>query len=115
MSLRICQRRRWSRHGRGAATVSIVVLIVMVALQATVAAGRDWPQFRGPTGQGLATDGDPPASWDLANNVRWKVAVPGKGWSSPIVRGERIFLTTAVASAEEPPASHSLRVVCLDL
>lgn len=115
VSLRICQRRRWSRHGRGAATVSIVVLVGLVVLQASVAAGRDWPQFRGPTGQGLATDCDPPASWDLANNVRWKVAVPGKGWSSPIVRGERIFLTTALPADGDPPTRHSLRVVCLDL
>ncbi len=52
--------------------------------------------------------------WDLATNVRWKVAIPGKGWSSPIVAGGRIFVTTAVPSADEPPERQSLRALGLE-
>ena len=52
--------------------------------------------------------------WDLQDDVRWKVPVPGKGWSSPIVHDGRIFLTTAVPSEEDPPKRQSLRALCLD-
>ena len=52
--------------------------------------------------------------WDLQANVRWKVPIPGKGWSSPIVHAGRIFLTTAVPSEEKPPQRQSLRALCLD-
>jgi outer membrane protein assembly factor BamB len=52
--------------------------------------------------------------WDLQANILWKVPVPGKGWSSPIVHDDRIFLTTAVPSDEDPPKRQSLRALCLD-
>lgn len=54
-----------------------------------------WPRWRGPSGQGLVPDGNYPDQWSDTENVLWKVAVPGKGNSSPIVWGDRIFLTTA--------------------
>lgn len=58
----------------------------------------DWPQWRGPFGTGVATaDASPPLHWTNTENVRWKVAIPGRGHSTPIVSGDRIFLTTAVA------------------
>lgn len=88
-----------------------VGLLLVVATG--VALADDWPEFRGPTGQGLARATAPPVQWDLANDVRWKVPVPGKGWSSPIVHGGRVFLTTAVPSQEDPPKQQSLRALCL--
>jgi outer membrane protein assembly factor BamB len=60
-------------------------------------ADSDWPQWRGPLATGVAPHGDPPVEWSESRNVRWKVELPGKGHSTPIVWGERIFLTTAVA------------------
>src|SRR5262245_6662748 len=54
-----------------------------------------WPRWRGPSGQGLATGSGYPDTWSATQNVAWKVAVPGSGNSSPIVWGDRIFLTTA--------------------
>ena len=60
-----------------------------------------WPQFRGPAGNGVVTAADLPLSWDAATNVRWKIASPGEGWSSPVIWGERLFLTAAVV--EEMP------------
>ena len=60
------------------------------------AAAEDWPQFRGPTGQGISTETGLPLEWSESQNVRWKTAVPGTGWSSPVVADGRVWLTTAV-------------------
>jgi outer membrane protein assembly factor BamB len=76
---------------------------------------EEWPEFRGPTGQGHSSATSVPVTWDLQNNVRWKVAIPGKGWSSPIVSDGRVYLTTAVPSGEDPPRRQSLRALCLDI
>ncbi len=61
---------------------------------------RSWPQWRGPLATGAAPHADPPVEWSETANVRWKVAVPGRGHSTPIVWGDRIFLTTAIATGE---------------
>jgi len=58
-----------------------------------------WPQWRGPTGNGVA-GGNPPLTWSETENVRWKVPLPGKGLSTPILWGERIFLTATVPFGE---------------
>lgn len=94
--------------------MSLVVAVACAALPSLAHAG-DWPAFLGPGARADAVGCKPPATWDLGTNVRWKVPIPGKGWSSPIVRGERIYLTTAVPSGGDPPERLSLRVVCLDL
>ena len=64
-----------------------------------------WAQWRGPLGNGVAPQADPPVTWSEEKNVRWKVALPGKGHSSPVVWGDRLFLTTAMAHGEpvDPP------------
>ena len=54
-----------------------------------------WPRWRGPSGQGVVTGTGYPETWSATDNVRWKVRVPGRGNSSPIVWGDKIFLTTA--------------------
>jgi outer membrane protein assembly factor BamB len=69
---------------------------------------QDWPEFRGPTGQGLSSESGLPLTWSETNNVRWKVAIPGRGWSSPAIRGDRIWLTTATEEGK------SLRAVSVD-
>jgi outer membrane protein assembly factor BamB len=69
------------------------------ALTSAAAAARaaDWPQFRGPGGDGVADpSADPPVEWSETRNVAWKVALPGRGRSSPVVLGDRLWLTTAV-------------------
>ncbi len=63
-------------------------------------AEHNWPQWRGPLGTGVAPHADPPLEWSEDENVRWKVSVPGTGHSSPIVWGERVFVTTAVPTGE---------------
>ncbi|HZO85210.1 MAG TPA: serine/threonine protein kinase, partial [Verrucomicrobiae bacterium] len=67
---------------------------------ATLALALLWPEFRGPTGQGLSTATNLPTVWSPTTNVVWKQAVPGLGWSSPVISEERVFLTTAVEKGD---------------
>jgi outer membrane protein assembly factor BamB len=69
---------------------------LVIGLVAAPAAGQDWPEFRGPTGQGTTAETGFPVEWSDARNVRWRVPVPGRGWSSPVVAGDRTWVTTAV-------------------
>jgi outer membrane protein assembly factor BamB len=55
-----------------------------------------WPQFRGPTGDGHAADSaNPPTTWSETENIKWKIPIPGKAWSSPVAWGNTLWLTTA--------------------
>jgi hypothetical protein len=67
-----------------------------------------WPRWRGPGGNGFAPGADPPVTWSEEQNIRWKGPVPGRGLSTPIVWGDRVFLTTAVPHGKvlEAAASH---------
>ncbi|RMH17101.1 MAG: hypothetical protein D6696_16580, partial [Acidobacteria bacterium] len=103
------------------ATVFVISTILPLAFLAGPAAaggiGGDepyWPRWRGPADDGTAPGGDPPVTWSETENVRFKVAVPGKGHASPVVWGDRIVLLTAVPVAApetsppaEPPAATS--------
>jgi outer membrane protein assembly factor BamB len=59
-----------------------------------------WPQWRGPLGTGVAPNANPPIEWSETKHLRWKIALPGKGHSTPIIWGDRIFLTTAIPYGE---------------
>lgn len=76
----------------------------VAVLMASCALGADgWTQFRGPDA-GVADDARLPEAWSATTNVVWKADIPGRGWSSPIVAGDRIYLTSVIATqAEEPP------------
>lgn len=56
----------------------------------------NWPQWRGPSSQGVSADPDAPREWTPETNVAWKTAIPGRGHSSPVIWGARVFLTTAI-------------------
>ncbi len=62
-----------------------------------------WPQWRGPLGTGVAPRANPPLEWSEDKNIRWKLALPGKGHSTPVVWGDRIFLTAAIPSGGQVP------------
>jgi outer membrane protein assembly factor BamB len=64
------------------------------SLLAATTHAENWPQFRGPTGQGISSETGLPTTWSQDQNVRWKADVPGEGWSSPIVWGDQVFVTT---------------------
>jgi len=76
------------------------------------ARAENWPEFRGPTGQGTYAGKNLPIEWSKTKNVAWKQAIPGKGWSSPIVQDGKIYLTTAAPIADSKDLS--LRALCLD-
>ena len=76
------------------------VLLLLVAA-ATPLGAEDWPQFRGPTGQGHATERGLPLEWSESRNIIWKTPVPGTGWSSPVVAGGKVWLTTVVESQDK--------------
>ena len=59
-------------------------------------ATANWPAWRGADGSGVAANADPPITWSETENIRWKVPIPGKGHSTPIVWGNKIFVTTAI-------------------
>lgn len=81
---------------------AFVVVLLSVTWMFAAPIGAEWPTFRGPSANGLGI-GSPPISWDLSTgkNVLWKTPLPGLGHSSPVVAGELIFLTTAVAESEQ--------------
>src|SRR5947207_1629691 len=95
-----------------------------------VRADDNWPSFRGGTRAGVAEAKTLPDSWDTTKNVVWKVDVPGRGWSSPIVWGDHVYLTTVTSEQEPqnpkkglyienlqgkvPPGEHRWLVLCLD-
>ena len=83
------------------------ICLIMLSL-ASVASAEDWPQFRGPMGNGHAPTRDWPTTWSEAENIRWKVPIAGLGWSSPVVWRDQIWLTTAIE------AEGSLKAVCID-
>src|SRR5262249_54092682 len=90
-----------------------VLLLCPMFLASTFA--EDWTEFRGPTGQGLSTARGLPTHWGTETNVAWQKELPGKGWSSPILLGKKLFLTTAVPIGDEGEAgTRSLRAICLD-
>ncbi|PWU18562.1 MAG: serine/threonine protein kinase [Verrucomicrobia bacterium] len=60
----------------------------------------NWPQFRGPGGRGISSSKHLPERWSDKENIGWKSEIPGRAWSSPIVWGERVFVTTAISSGE---------------
>lgn len=76
--------------------------------------GEDWPEFRGPTGQGQVREGKLPTEWSPTKNVVWKQALPGLGWSSPVVVADRVYLTTAVPIEKSAKNDQSLRALCVD-
>src|SRR5213592_2528929 len=86
-------------------------LSLVLALTALAAHAEDWPQFRGPTGQGHSAESGLPLEWSESRNVKWKTPVPGLGWSSPVVAGGRVWLTTAVKDRN----AASLRAIAFDV
>ena len=80
----------------------LLFTLLLITAAATAAPEPDawWPQWRGPLGTGAAPTADPPTRWSEQQNLRWKVAIPGRGHGSPVVWGDRIYLVTAVPDRE---------------
>src|SRR5262245_28304910 len=75
---------------------SLLGIGILGAADFQAPATQDWTQFRGPDGQGRAPAGHIPAKWSETENVLWKSAIPGRGWSSPVIADGVCWMTTAV-------------------
>lgn len=111
-------------------TLISLSLLSLFLIGSTSDSNNNWPQFRGPLSIGVVEDPALPDRWSATENVAWKTDVPGHGWSSPIVWGDRIFVTSVISSAEietpkkgiypggnrydTPTAEHRFVVYCLD-
>jgi outer membrane protein assembly factor BamB len=87
---------------------SVFLLVLFAFLAKPAVAGDDWPQFRGPTGDGHSDSTGLPVTWSETEHVRWKTPIHGRGWSSPVVLGDQIWITTATEDGKQMSA------VCLD-
>jgi outer membrane protein assembly factor BamB len=92
---------------------TLLASLLFIALTSPVRA-ENWPEFRGPTGQGHYAGKTLPLEWGPDKNVVWKEKIPGRGWSSPIVFEGRVYLTTAIPVSEEKKGDQSLCALCLD-
>ena len=115
---------------------ALVALLFLTCALCFAAGKGDWPYWRGPAADGMAV-GDAPLHWSDTKNVRWKTEIPGRGSSSPVIWGDRIFVTTAVKTAPStgpepaaapkatpgakmqlstpgPQAEHKFEILCLD-
>jgi len=106
-------------------------LLLLCALCSSSSAAENWPQFRGADARGVSENAKLPSHWSATEHVEWKTAIPGRGWSSPVVWGERVFLTTVINTGETetpkkglylggnrpeiPETEHVWKVLCLDL
>jgi outer membrane protein assembly factor BamB len=105
--------RRTSAQNRKGAFVSCIPrlwLALACLAQASWLTAQEWPQFRGPDGQGHSAERGLPLEWSETRNVHWKTPVPGRGWSSPAVAGGRVWLTTATVLSGQT----SLRLLAFD-
>ena len=120
-----------TRPQHSASPLAGVILLFCLHGLLSAQTQEHWPQFRGPESRGIASGPKLPDRWSATENIAWKTDVPGRGWSSPIVWGDRVFLTTAVNSGEletpkkglyfggnrpdAPEVQEEYKVICLDL
>src|SRR5687768_16365767 len=95
---------------RHASVARIALFVLPFSFFVVVSSSAQWPEFRGPGGQGHAAVGPVPLEWGETKNVAWKVPIRGRGWSSPVISDERVWMTTSVAEAR----GASLRAVAFD-
>ena len=100
------------REFRGRTSLFLVVnLVLLSTLNLSLLPAQDWPEFRGPNGQGHSDAVDLPLTWSEAENIVWKVPIPGQGWSSPVMRDGKIWLTTGISVSDSSGERHSLRAL----
>jgi len=133
----------FSTHGWLSGIPVLMVLLGIAAAPASAADAdawaRNWPQWRGPTNDGVAPLADPPINWSDSKSIKWKVAIPGRGSATPVVWNDRIFVLSAVRTdrrgtpqaapkedkdkregpgrrgrGESPSEIHQFVVLCLD-
>jgi outer membrane protein assembly factor BamB len=110
---------------------SAVCLLLTTGFALAEDAVSNWPQFRGADSTGVSANRNLPDQWSATENVEWKADIPGRGWGSPVVWGDRVFLSTVVNTGgterlkkglymggerpDIPKTKHQWKVICLDL
>ena len=89
---------RGQSGGMNSVRIGVVVAVVLSAV--SVMGTENWPQLRGPGARGVSENAGLPLKWSTTENVEWKIEVPGRGWSSPIVWDSQVFVTTVVSEGE---------------
>ena len=102
------QRLHVRRPPRWPRAATLFVILTAILGVGALRASENWPQFRGPTGDGRSDATGLPLRWSETENVRWKTAIHGRGWSSPVIWGKQIWMTTATADGKE------MFAVCVD-
>lgn len=87
-----------------------LLLVLLLLVSGGPPPSKEWPQFRGPDGQGHSSEQGLPLEWSESRNIAWKVSVPGRGWSSPVIANGRVWLTTAIAAGHDT----SLRLMAFE-
>src|SRR5882724_9487086 len=87
----------------------MIRVIVLLSAASAFAGDPEWPGFRGPSSNPSAINSNLPDKWSRTSNIEWTATVPGLGWSSPIVAGKNIFLTTVTTdgNAKKPQVGTS--------
>jgi outer membrane protein assembly factor BamB len=93
--------------------LTAALITLLLPFTTAAAAATDWPQFRGPTGQGTSDSSHAPTAWSPDQHIAWRTPLPGKGWSSPILHRGNLYLTTAEEESGDDKGV-SLRTLCLD-
>jgi outer membrane protein assembly factor BamB len=91
------------------AASSLLLAASTIAVHAQVSDARQWSQWRGPDMTGVSRTAKPPLEWSETKNIKWKVEIPGRGSSSPVVYGDRIYLLTAIPVGVSGPEQHQPR------
>lgn len=86
----------------------VILCLLVLGWSAAVSGGELWPQFRGPDGQGRVARTQAPTVWGEQQNLRWKTPIRGKGWSSPVVAGDQIWITTSVTHGNPVPGEQGV-------
>lgn len=100
--------------------MSIVLCLFCVRFAPLLVRASDWPEFRGPTKNGVSQEANLPISWSETENVRWFTKTKGLGWSSPVTHGNRIYFTSSIHTEEDVSVDgelrgrQSLQLVCLN-
>jgi hypothetical protein len=77
------------------------IILFLAFILPSVTKAENWPNWRGPNGDGTSSETGVPTKWDATTNVLWKVTVPGSGYASPVVWGDRLFTVTAKVETQE--------------
>ena len=87
---------------------SLSVFALLLSVTSSILAADAWPEFRGPAGDGIAVNQTPPLEFGEGKNLKWKTALPGKAWSSPVVADGVVWLTTAIERSATPEERDAL-------